>query len=56
MNFERAQEIFNSPNNISVLYNKESIWIENLNPTKSTALINTDAGKVNVPIEALMEE
>ncbi|MFZ7104821.1 MAG: small, acid-soluble spore protein, H family [Peptococcaceae bacterium] len=37
MDFQRAQEILNSPENIQVLHKDKSIWITDLNEREKTA-------------------
>lgn len=58
MQYQRAEEILNSPENIEVLYNKEQIWIHNLNPGNKTAKISfldSPEEKKQVPVNELKE-
>ncbi|MCT4619823.1 MAG: H-type small acid-soluble spore protein [Marinisporobacter sp.] len=55
MNFQRAQEIFNSAKSITVFHNGESIWIEKLDPHTQTAYVRTIAGEKNVLVNELKE-
>ncbi|MCT4593861.1 MAG: H-type small acid-soluble spore protein [Anaeromicrobium sp.] len=55
MKYKRAKEILENTGNITVLYNGESIWIENIDPKTSTALITTFDEEVIVPIKELYE-
>ncbi|QZY54348.1 H-type small acid-soluble spore protein [Crassaminicella profunda] len=55
MNFQRAQEIFNSAKSITVFHNGESIWIEKLDPHTQTAYVRTMAGEKNVLVNELKE-
>lgn len=58
MDLQRAKEIINSPDNIQVLYQDKSIWIESLNEEEQTAMVTTDAQfkeKMTVPIGQLEE-
>ncbi|WP_066636672.1 H-type small acid-soluble spore protein [Desulfolucanica intricata] len=58
MNFERAQEIFNSPENIRVLHNGSPVWIERLNADNNTALVRMETSpgqKMSLPVSELTE-
>jgi small acid-soluble spore protein H (minor) len=58
MDFERAKEIYNSPDTIEVLYNGSSVWIESLDPRNKTARVisNGIQGKeATVPVNDLEE-
>lgn len=39
MNFQRAEQIFNSEDIIEVLYKGSPVWIEELNEDEQTAMI-----------------
>lgn len=57
MNFERAKEIFQSPNTIEVLYQGNPIWIEELDEESQTARIHTnDDQRMTVPVQQLREQ
>lgn len=57
MILERAREILNSPNNIEVLYNKDSIWIESIDENQKIASIkNLENNQImEVPVSKLSE-
>ncbi|MDK2823902.1 MAG: hypothetical protein PWQ67_497 [Clostridia bacterium] len=58
MDFERAKEIVNSPDNIQVLHKDKSIWITNLNASTKTAEIATGPQfqeRMTVPVSELEE-
>lgn len=58
MNFERAQQIFNSPETIEVLHNGNQVWIERLNTAHQTAYISMQTPseqKLTVPVSELKE-
>lgn len=59
MRFETAQEIFNSPEKINVLYEGKPVWIHNLDPQKETASITftgSEGEKIEVPVKKLQKE
>lgn len=59
MNFNRAKEILDSPETITVVYNGSPIWIEDLDPKKQTALVSSETltnGMITVPVENLQED
>ena len=41
MDFQRAQQIINSPETIQVIYKDKSVWLENLDQSTNTALVST---------------
>lgn len=58
MHFPRAEEILKSPENITVLYQKEKIWLHNLNPADKTAEIsylNSPEEMLRVAVSQLQE-
>ncbi|MBP2073279.1 H-type small acid-soluble spore protein [Thermoanaerobacterium butyriciformans] len=57
MNFERAEEIYNSPSNYEVIYDGYPVWINSLNPNKKSANINflNDNAVMDVPVGFLIE-
>ncbi|MFZ5968552.1 MAG: small, acid-soluble spore protein, H family [Bacillota bacterium] len=56
MLYSRAQEILNSPQRFTVLYQGNPIWIESLNPKDKSALITDDSSQITVPVDALLEK
>jgi len=57
MQTNRVHEIINSPNRIEVLYKNDSVWIENVDTTNSTAnvkILNTNE-ILKVPVNELNE-
>jgi len=57
MQAKRASEILNSQNKIEVLYRNNSVWIENVDTTSSTAnvkILNTNE-ILKVPVDDLSE-
>lgn len=57
MQANRAYEIINSPNRIEVIYKDNSVWIENVDTTNSTAnvkILNTNE-ILKVPVNELNE-
>ncbi|MEG6616670.1 H-type small acid-soluble spore protein [Peptococcaceae bacterium 1198_IL3148] len=58
MDAQRATEILHSQNTIEVTYQNNSIWIEDVNQSKNTAVVkNLDTDKVSeVPVSALQEQ
>jgi len=57
MDFNRAREIFNSPENIEVLLDGTPVWIENLDPGRESARVRPMNGKESreVPVAELVE-
>ncbi len=57
MDMERAIQILNSRQQYDVIYEGESVWIDNLNPDEDTALVHAiDSGDmIRVPVERLHE-
>ena len=58
MNFDRAQQIINSSENIDVTYNGREVWIDNLNPSNNTAQVKLPVNSNNVievPLDKLNE-
>lgn len=58
MNFERAQQIFNSEEIIEVLHDGSPIWIESLNPKNNMITIKKLDGPDSlkeVPVTELVE-
>lgn len=59
MDVNRAQQIVNSPNEIEVMYNGNSIWIEHVNENESTARVhkreNPDT-EMTVQVQDLVEQ
>lgn len=54
MDFEKANEIFESKDVVKVLYYGQSVWIENLNPVDKTANITLDNDThINIPVDEL---
>lgn len=56
MKYTRAKEILEASSDIPVFYDGESIWIENVDPKTSTALITTFDEEITVPIKTLYEQ
>lgn len=58
MNYERAVEIFNSPQTIEVLYEGRPVWIDRLDPGQKMATISSgdlDDGSLTVSVNRLTE-
>jgi len=57
MQTNRASEIINSPNKIEVLYKNNSVWIENVDTSSSTANVKIIDTKeiLKVPVTDLNE-
>lgn len=58
MDFQRAQEIVNSPNHIQVLHQDKSVWIKSLNSQAQTAEVTSGPqfeDKMTVPVNELEE-
>lgn len=57
MQTNRANEIINSPKKIEVLYKNNSVWIENVDTTNSTANVKIlDTNEIlKVPVNDLKE-
>lgn len=55
MDYKRAQQIFQSEENIKVLHRNKPIWIENLNPRDEVASVSSKEGTYNVSVEELIE-
>ncbi|WP_168198213.1 H-type small acid-soluble spore protein [Crassaminicella thermophila] len=55
MDFQRAQQIFNSTKSITVFHKGESIWIERLDPNTQTAYVRTLSGEKTIPVSELQE-
>lgn len=59
MNSQRAKEIVDSPENITVTYHDEPIYIQNVDETNDTARIsalNNPEIELDVPIRMLKED
>lgn len=58
MNLKRAEEIFNSFGVINVIYNNDSVWIEDIQESSETAHVkNLNTGELKeVPIGCLKED
>jgi len=59
MDINRAREIINSKDEITVTYNGRSIWINSINPSADQAFVKTLDGTnehYNVPIADLIEQ
>lgn len=59
MDYQRAEQILRSPDVIQVFYNDKSVWLEELNQNKNTALVSTGAingQRMTVAIEELKEK
>ena len=57
MIINRAKEIIESPENIEVLHNGNSVWIENVNTTNGTAQVRVldNDNNIVVPVNELNE-
>lgn len=58
MDFERAQQIFESKGIINVLFKGSPVWIESLDPEKNEATVRPLYGitqPIQVPITELVE-
>ncbi|SET63560.1 small acid-soluble spore protein H (minor) [Natronincola peptidivorans] len=59
MNFNRAQEIVNSPNHIEVLHQGKPVWITGLDSQRNVAEVQEEAqavgNKKEVPLKELIE-
>jgi H-type small acid-soluble spore protein len=57
MDIQRARKILESSQNIDVLYEGESVWIDDLNPTDNTARVHSlSTGKhMSVKLDRLHE-
>jgi H-type small acid-soluble spore protein len=58
MDSQRATEILHSQKIFEVTYQNNSVWIEDVNQNKNTAVVkNLDTNKVSeVPVNALIEQ
>lgn len=54
MNFQEAQEIFNSTETIDVRHGGKSVWINGLNPQDKTANVSAAGESYIVPIQELV--
>ncbi|SNS42023.1 small acid-soluble spore protein H (minor) [Anaerovirgula multivorans] len=59
MDFNRAQEIVNSPNHIEILHQGKSVWITGLDAQRQVAKVQDEEhvaeGIKEVPIQQLIE-
>lgn len=55
MDVHRAQEIVDSTDQFEVLYNNESVWIENVNKQEKEAMVRIGNHSELVPISDLVE-
>lgn len=55
MDFNRAQEIFDSVTAISVFHNGKSVWIESLDQSNRTATVRTPSEHMTVHVKELNE-
>lgn len=60
MDFNRAQEIVNSPNHIEVLHQGKSVWITELDSKRQMATVQEEGqvaeGVKEVPVNQLVEK
>lgn len=54
MNFEEAQQIFNSTETIDVLHKGKSVWINDLNPRDKTANVSAAGQSYLVSVQELI--
>lgn len=54
MNYEEAQQIFNSADTIDVKHGGKSVWINGLNPQDRTANVSAAGKSYIVPVQELV--
>ncbi len=58
MNYNRAEEILSSPDNIKVTYKNEPIWIQDLHKASLSASVTVlgSRSSIDVPVKELSEQ